>query len=170
MDDGGDMSEYGQEGRRICMTGGRDFCDRQMVIHAFRRIGLCPTDTLVEGEARGADRLCAEVAREMGATVEPHPAKWGEYGRAAGMIRNSEMLRSGIDLLVSFPGGRGTAHCTRTAKEMGIPVVYAIEGYAGEDGVAIEAATVGTAAVSPKDDAAAADVEDEQPDPQTSLF
>ena len=82
-------------------------------------------DVVIEGEAKGADTLCAEVARDMGASVEPHPAKWGLYGRAAGMIRNSEMLESGVDVLVSFPGGRGTRHCTSKATEMGIPVVYA---------------------------------------------
>ena len=105
------------------MTGGRDFSDRMLVEKAFSDISLSAADILVEGEAHGADSLCAEVAREMGATVEPHPAKWSVYGGAAGHIRNAEMLRSGVDLLLSFPGGRGTRHCTITAREMGIPVI-----------------------------------------------
>lgn len=109
-------------GRRICVTGGRDFQNRRLVELAFERIRLSPADTLVEGEAQGADSLCAEVAAEMGAKVEPHPAKWRLYGGAAGTIRNTEMLESGIDLLLSFPGGRGTRHCVNKATEMGIPV------------------------------------------------
>ena len=36
------------------------------------------------------------------------------------------MLESGIDLLLAFPGGRGTRHCVNKANEMGIPVVHAI--------------------------------------------
>lgn len=91
----------------------------------------------------GADTLCADVARELGATIEPHPAKWGLYGHVAGMIRNIEILNSGVDLLVSFLGGRGTRHCTDKAREMGIPVIVAKEvagaagsrtGSDGEDG------------------------------------
>lgn len=112
-----------RDGRRICVTGGRDFSDRNLVEKALRDIALSPDDTLVEGEARGADKLCATVAREMGATVEPHPAQWRRYGNGAGHMRNAEMLNSGVDLLLSFPGGRGTRHCTNLAREMGIPVM-----------------------------------------------
>lgn len=111
--------------RRICVTGGRDFNDRELVERAFREVSAMPGDVLVEGEATGADRLCAEVAGEMGLLIEPHHARWGSYGKAAGTIRNTEMLESGVDLLLSFPGGKGTRHCTKKAQEMGIPVVFA---------------------------------------------
>lgn len=113
------------DGRRICVTGGREFSDRELVREAFSGISLSRGDVLVEGEARGADRLCAEVAKEMGVRVEGHPARWQAYGGVAGPIRNIEMLESGIDLLLAFPGGRGTAHCVNAARERGIPVMSA---------------------------------------------
>lgn len=116
----------GSRGRRICVTGGRDLSDLALVEQAFADISLSPDDTVIEGEARGADLLCADVACRIGASVEPHPAKWHVYGGSAGVIRNTEMLRSGVDLLLSFPGGRGTRHCTNKAMEMGIPVVFVV--------------------------------------------
>ena len=36
---------------------------------------------VIEGGARGADRLAGVVARELGVPVKVFPAKWNEYGR-----------------------------------------------------------------------------------------
>lgn len=44
-------------------------------------------------------------------------------GKAAGPIRNQRMLDEGKpDLVVAFPGGRGTADMVRRAKAAGVPV------------------------------------------------
>jgi hypothetical protein len=51
-------------------------------------------------------------------------AEWETLGRKAGPIRNERMLTEGKpDLVVAFPGGRGTAHMTRLAREAGVEVV-----------------------------------------------
>lgn len=112
--------------RRIAVTGGRDFADVDMVRKALWHVSFSSDDTLVHGACRGADTLAAEVASRIG-TQEPHPADWKKYGRAAGPIRNREMLSSGIDMLIAFPGGAGTRNCVMIAEELGIPVVYATE-------------------------------------------
>lgn len=62
------------------------------------------------------------MARQLGLAVEVHPADWGRYGKAAGPIRNQEMLESGIDLVIALPGGRGTADMVRRAEGAGVPV------------------------------------------------
>lgn len=108
---------------RILVTGGRDFANRAMVRLALR--DLEPDAVLVHGAARGADTLAAEQWTAWGRQVEAWPANWREHGKAAGPIRNQAMLDSGVDLLIAFPGGRGTADMIGRAKRAGVPIVYA---------------------------------------------
>ena len=110
--------------RRIAVTGGRDFADVELVRRTLSAIRFSKDDVLVHEACRGADSLAAKVASCVGRT-EAHPADWRRHGRAAGPIRNREMLSSGIDMLIAFPGGAGTRDCVRAAVELGIPVVYA---------------------------------------------
>ena len=50
-------------------------------------------------------------------------AKWALIGRGAGPLRNQQMLREGKpDLVLAFPGGKGTAHMVRIARKAGVPV------------------------------------------------
>lgn len=82
---------------------------------------------LLHGAARGADQAIAAAADQLGWPVIACPALWQQHGRAAGPIRNRQMLHHAIALLaaapagaalqvVAFPGGAGTAsliHHTR---------------------------------------------------------
>lgn len=116
-----------EQATRIGVTGGRDFADFNLVVHALRQ--MPPDAVLVHGAARGADRLCAEWWGDIQERrVEAHPADWQRHGKAAGVLRNQEMLDSGLDLLVAFPGGRGTADMVRRAKAAGVPVLDALRG------------------------------------------
>jgi len=130
---------------RIGVTGGRDFGDWNLVANTVHAL---PCGVLVHGNAPGADYLCAKWwTRMMGREDEPHPADWERdcdercthpprRGRcpAAGPIRNQEMVDSGLDLLVAFPGGRGTADMVRRAKAAGIPIMYADSPRAAAEG------------------------------------
>lgn len=106
---------------RVIVCGGRDYADRATVagILGLLRDGI----TIVHGAATGADTLAAEEAERWGVEVEPHPADWTRHGKAAGPIRNQQMLNTGADLVIAFPGGRGTAHMVRIAREAGVPVM-----------------------------------------------
>ena len=56
--------------------------------------------------------------------VERFPADWSEYGKAAGAIRNQQMLDEGTpDLVVAFPGGNGTLDMVRRSQRAGIKVL-----------------------------------------------
>lgn len=87
---------------------------------------------MVLGGAAGVDEFAREHAvifRISHAVVYPD---WQRYGRAAGPIRNSEMVSfalglrgvSGTEdlLLAAFPGGRGTESMVRICKGRGIRV------------------------------------------------
>ena len=51
------------------------------------------------------------------------PANWNYYGNSAGHIRNSWMIKFLFpDLVIAFPGGKGTADMVRQAKSKNIDV------------------------------------------------
>lgn len=107
---------------RIIVCGGRDYADVEAVCLALRPYKLVKA-TVVVGDARGADKLAAMVAMDFGMPVEVHEADWKGLGRSAGPHRNQEMVDAGADLLLAFPGGRGTADCVRRAQAAGIPML-----------------------------------------------
>jgi hypothetical protein len=82
---------------------------------------------LMHGAAEGADKLAASYGHERGWTVIGFPAAWDIYDKAAGPIRNAEMLlealktskRSGRELrLYAFPVTKsgGTRNCIAIAR------------------------------------------------------
>ena len=113
---------------RVLVTGGRDFSNRELLFETLDRLHAVRGFTvLIHGDANGADRLAGEWGAARGVTVEVHPADWKKHGRAAGPIRNQKMLEEKPDLVVAFPGGRGTADMVRKAKQAGLEVIM-VEG------------------------------------------
>lgn len=100
------------------MCGGRGYFDREAVAAELAHLG--PRDVLVHGAAPGADHIAAELWHGK---AEAFPAEWAMYGRAAGPIRNQLMLESGIDLVIAFPGGDGTADMVTRALKAGVWVM-----------------------------------------------
>lgn len=120
---------------RVAVTGGRD---HQITGEEAGRLhdillGLRYLNVvLLHGNARGVDRQVANLAESWGYPVVPFEAPWdhlkkllGEEDprwKAAGHIRNGQLLAA-ADLLVAFPGGKGTADCVRQVRELGVEVV-----------------------------------------------
>ena len=107
---------------RIGVTGGRDFGDG-LLLDAAMRNHVSREDRLIHGDARGADRMAALWCEVNGVAVESHPALWDRHGKAAGFIRNQAMVASGLDKLLAFPGGRGTADMVNRARKAGVEVI-----------------------------------------------
>jgi hypothetical protein len=84
-----------------------------------------PTDILIiTGDATGADNAAADFAVVHYCQSHIFNANWKEFGRRAGPIRNTAMIVEGKpDLVVAFPGGKGTANMVKQAREAGIPVM-----------------------------------------------
>lgn len=111
---------------RVLVCGGRDYTNYSEIeyqlggIHAEHGI-----DVIIEGGASGADTLGRYWAQSENIKCVTYPANWKKYRKSAGPIRNQRMLVEGKpDLVVAFPGGRGTADMTRRAEAAGIPVIY----------------------------------------------
>jgi YspA, cpYpsA-related SLOG family len=111
--------------KRILITGSRTWTDAETIRAAIRQAALrCPDAVVVHGAAHGADRLAGAAARALGLQEEQHPARWDEHGKAAGFIRNREMVQLGADVCLAFikDGSRGATHCAALAEKTGIPV------------------------------------------------
>lgn len=109
----------------MIVCGGRDYADRGRVAEALYEIAQVRSRddaVIVHGDARGADTLAATIGTAWGLRHEAHPANWAKHGKAAGPIRNQEMIDAGADIVLAFPGGAGTADCVRRARAAGIPV------------------------------------------------
>lgn len=110
--------------QRVLVCGGRTFNKRQLL---FDILDLAhdrnPIVLLIHGAASGADRLAGEWAKERGVPTNEYRADWDRHGRAAGPIRNKQMLdEAKPDLVIAFPGSVGTANMVAQAEGAGIPV------------------------------------------------
>lgn len=104
---------------RVLVCGGRDFTDTKGLYkyldNLHRTLGIT---TIIEGDAKGADRMAGFWARKNKITNVKFKAAWEKFGSKAGPIRNQQMLDQGIpQLVVAFPGGRGTEDMINRAKE-----------------------------------------------------
>ena len=110
---------------KVLVTGGRDYADKLRVWAALHEIEAdTPISHLIEGGATGADAHARSWALSTnGVQSVQCPANWGRYGAAAGPRRNAAMLGLSPDLVMAFPGGRGTASMVRLAKASGFKVI-----------------------------------------------
>ena len=115
---------------RVLVCGGRDYLDYIKVQSTLDDLlyGKDPEQVvIIQGGAKGADFLSKVYAYCFGwggIHCEEYPADWKKHGKAAGPIRNQQMLDEGKpDIVVAFPGDRGTADMIERAKKAGVKVV-----------------------------------------------
>ena len=123
----------------IVAGGGRDLTwpSELIATHLLRATRGRVVQSLFHGGARGADQAIASAADQLGWPQIACPAAWQQHGRAAGPIRNRQMLERSLDLasalplgagllVIAFPGSRGTAslvdQARRLSRRSSIPV------------------------------------------------
>jgi hypothetical protein len=113
---------------RLLVCGGRNFSDTEHAHAVLEKLHRTHgIDVVIEGNARGADRIAGYWARRNRIDNLKFPADWDKHGLAAGRIRNGQMLAEGKpDLVLAFPGGRGTADMVRRARAAGVPIQHEI--------------------------------------------
>jgi hypothetical protein len=109
---------------KVLVCGGRHYRDRlavRRVLDAALRSGPV---SIIQGGARGTDKLAREWAIDRGVDCVTFHADWETHGPAAGPIRNAQMLSDGKpNLVLAFPGGRGTADMIKRAHAASVLVV-----------------------------------------------
>ena len=115
---------------RVLVCGSRTYADAEMMHAVLHRLWKeTPFSCLIEGGARGADTLAREWAQKIALKTETYPAQWDKHKRAAGPIRNKQMLDEGQpDLVVAFPRltldvSLGTSHMVALAKKAGVRTI-----------------------------------------------
>lgn len=108
---------------RILVCGDRNFEDIDHMNDVMND-HFYPGDILIHGDAPGADRL-SERCKQPYTEVIRFPADWEKYGKAAGPIRNKQMLEEGKpDLVIAFlaPDSKGTKNMIEQAQKAGVDV------------------------------------------------
>lgn len=114
---------------KVLVCGGRDYGDTGFVYSTLDNLHLMDGITqVISGGASGADELAHQWALARGVPSRQFFANWNELGASAGPIRNLDMLNEGKpDLVIAFPGGRGTADMVRKAKVAGVRVIAKVQ-------------------------------------------
>lgn len=101
---------------RVLVCGGRDYNNRDHIHNVLCDLDAerGPITCVIHGHATGADHEGMIWAQMMASarqcTHAPFVAEWEKYGKAAGPMRNQRMIDQGKpDVVLAFPGGRGTA-------------------------------------------------------------
>lgn len=123
---------------RILVCGSRTFSDQDAMtcfLHGWLDVAAT---VLIHGAAKGADTMAAAIAEHYSAAtgdpiaIWPYPADWRQHGKAAGPIRNQQMLTEGKpDVVIAFVDkplveSLGTYDMVSRAKRAGVPV-YVVE-------------------------------------------
>lgn len=109
---------------RVLVCGGRTYENWKIVRDQLAK--LRPT-VIIQGGAPGADRLAAKYADVNGIPLVTYPALWSR-GKKAGPERNAFMLRdSRPDVVLAFPGGRGTDNMITLVEKAGAVRIIKVE-------------------------------------------
>ena len=104
------------------VVGSRDFDDQVLLdfVMAEYMIEYDGNLTIVSGGARGADReakIWAQV-QEPRLPITEYYAEWDKHGKAAGYIRNAEIVKASDEILAFWDGkSKGTQHTINLAKK-----------------------------------------------------
>ena len=118
---------------RIIICGGRHFKDYEYLESAMSEVmsKIAPWRDVIEivsGHCEGADQLGELYAKNHGLPCKAFPAQWEKFGRSAGPIRNSEMVKyaseAEMPVVVAFrsPRTKGTNDTVKKATKHGFKV------------------------------------------------
>ena len=110
---------------KALICGGRDFNDKEKLFSILDELyEKYRFDLIITGGAKGADFLAHQWAAKHRCDAKVFPANWEKHGKVAGILRNREMLKYGQpDVVIAFPGGKGTADMVKISKKAGIEVI-----------------------------------------------
>lgn len=99
---------------KLAVVGSREFPDAAERVFAYINAyvdRLTPFEDLdiISGGARGVDHAAWEAANKLRLDIVEYKANWSQFGKAAGFIRNEDIIRH-ADAVVAFWDGesRGT--------------------------------------------------------------
>jgi hypothetical protein len=120
---------------KVLICGGREFADQALFNHTLHCLPALISEhfkgqrrldseyCIIQGEAKGADRMAKVYAKYAGLPCMGFEANWHYYENAAGPIRNRWMKKFGQPQIgLAFPGGSGTRDMMKALVAAGVPV------------------------------------------------
>ncbi len=120
---------------RVVICGSRTFDDPELMARKLEHYlgNLAPKKLVIMtgaqmsrrgGHKYGADYLAEQWAYKHGITVERFHPDWDKHGKAAGPMRNSDMLAANAQAVIAFWDGEssGTLDTITKARKMGLKV------------------------------------------------
>lgn len=120
--------KYGTVDSKVPLEHPKRLAERRRLREVLDALALLPRGVaeVIHGGAWGADRLAKEWAIANRIKATEFLADWSAYGPSAGPRRNQVMVDSKPDLVVAFPGGKGTADAVAKARAAGIEVMVIV--------------------------------------------
>lgn len=115
---------------RVLICGDRNWTDTEVIEDLIIGLGSrCADLVLIEGCAKGADHTACVFDDPVYCRLEHahYPADWTLHGKAAGPIRNAQMLSEGMPEVVyafhdDLEHSKGTKDMVTKAKRAHVPV------------------------------------------------
>lgn len=109
----------------VLVTGSRTWTDQACVEDALDELLISYGSlVLIHGACpKGVDAMADQWGRRRASVlIDRYPAQWSEHGKAAGPMRNIEMVQTGPDLCLAFilNNSRGASHCLKAAQRAGV--------------------------------------------------
>lgn len=112
---------------KLLLAGSRyvdeDACGQHLMHEIKCAFGHTPAMedlVIISGMARGMDTVAVRIAGYFSLDLIKMPADWNKHGKAAGMIRNAEMVNLADEVWVWWDGkSRGTENTIQHALEKG---------------------------------------------------
>ena len=112
----------------VVVSGWRDATNEHRIVVAeeFGKLAMVTGRhlTIAHGAARGIDAIADELAKHYFWDVHPIEANWKKYGKAAGPLRNNQLLDLKPSLVLAFPhrDSIGTRDMITKAMDRQIPL------------------------------------------------
>lgn len=113
----------------VAIVGSRDFHDYEKFCRMMDFMKSKHSEEMknvvgvVSGGTDGVDTLAGRWAKEQGLQLKVFPADWNKYGKAAGPIRNQQIVDF-VDFMIAVPGinvdgsySKGTASSINLAEK-----------------------------------------------------
>ena len=107
---------------RLALVGSRNFIDyKSFKLAIFKTLqewnkDISDIKCIISGGAKGADTLAEQFAREFNIETQIYRVDWKQYGRGAGLMRNTTIVNDSTNM-IAFPSkfGKGTQDSIRKA-------------------------------------------------------
>lgn len=108
---------------KVAFSGGRHYTNDTKVSEVINDIIEVYGDiTVLVGDCTGLDALVKEYCIKHDIPLQIYYADWKTQGLKAGPLRNKRILDEDPDLVVIFPGGKGTLNMYNQALSKNIPI------------------------------------------------